>query len=769
MSILHVSKGLNERSSSRTRPAGRRRERARGLALFLFTATTSLSAATFTVTTTADTGAGSLRQAIVDANASPGADTIAFAIPGPGVHKIVLTTWLPNTTDPVTVDGYTQPGSSPNTLPLAQGTNAVLNVEIDGSAVILAACWQYGAAGGLIRGLVINHCSDGAIYAINSVDVKGNFLGTSPAGTPINAGVPQSYGFFALGSLGNEPPITVNIGGSDPADRNLISGNIGLGAVYLQYNVAGAVKGNLIGTDATVSYAITNGAGIICPSPKGVQIGGTGPNEGNVIGGSLAEGFGGRFSVFQGNFVGTNPTETANLGNLGTGVAIDSNVVVPPTGVFGGMGPGEGNVIAHNGGGGVYGDPGGFMMTSSIGQVSARGNRFYDNRPVAISLGFDAPHPADPGDGDVGPNGRQNAPVITGIDYGPPTVAHAILSSTPSTTFDVDFYANTSCVSFPVVSPQGEELVGSVQATTDGSGVVTIDFQLPSPIAPGATVSAIATDPGGNTSEFAQTILLGTIPRSGPAAGGGSVSLYGQLLEAGATVAVGGAAASNVLVTPPYTITANMPAFPPGTAHDVVVTNPGGVSGTLRNGYIADFVDVPPDNLFHDDVVKLVASQVTAGVGGGLYGINDPVKRQAMAVFVLKAEHGICYTPPPCTAGVFADVPCPSPFADWIEAMFAEGVTGGCGGGNFCPLDTVRRDQMAPFLLKAVHGPNYFPPRCTGLFTDVACPSLFADWIEQLFRENVTSGCGTGTTYCPGNPNTRGQMATFLVKALRLP
>ena len=82
-----------------------------------------------------------------------------------------------------------------------------------------------------------------------------------------------------------------------------------------------------------------------------------------------------------------------------------------------------------------------------------------------------------------------------------------------------------------------------------------------------------------------------------------------------------------------------------------------------------------------------------------------------MAVFVLKAEHGVCYTPPPCTPpGVFADVPCPSQYADWIEAMAAEGITGGCGGGNFCPQDSVRRDQMAPFLLKAVHGPTYVPP-----------------------------------------------------------
>ncbi len=258
-------------------------------------------------------------------------------------------------------------------------------------------------------------------------------------------------------------------------------------------------------------------------------------------------------------------------------------------------------------------------------------------------------------------------------------------------------------------------------------------------------------------------------PRSGPAAGGGSVTLSGQLLAAGATVSVGGLAASNVVVTPPYTITANMPAFGAGTAHDVVVTNPGGVSGTLRNGYIADFLDVPAANQFHDDVVKLVANGVTAGAGGGLYGVDNPVKRQSMAVFVLKAEHGVCYTPPPCTApGVFADVPCPSQYADWIEAMAAEGITGGCGGGNFCPQDSVRRDQMAPFLLKAVHGPTYTPPRCSGVFADVACPSLFADWIEQLSIEYVTSGCGNGN-YCPSNPNTRGQMAVFLNKALRLP
>jgi len=76
---------------------------------------------------------------------------------------------------------------------------------------------------------------------------------------------------------------------------------------------------------------------------------------------------------------------------------------------------------------------------------------------------------------------------------------------------------------------------------------------------------------------------------------------------------------------------------------------------------------------------------------------------------------------------------------------------------------------MAPFMLKAAHGPAYVAPPCSGIFADVPCPSLFANWIEQLKAEGVTAGCGNGTIYCPANPNTRGQMATFLVKALRLP
>jgi hypothetical protein len=117
--------------------------------------------------------------------------------------------------------------------------------------------------------------------------------------------------------------------------------------------------------------------------------------------------------------------------------------------------------------------------------------------------------------------------------------------------------------------------------------------------------------------------------------------------------------------------------------------------------------------------------------------------------------------------GTFPDVPCPSTFADWIEALAAEGITGGCGGGNYCPASPVRRDQMAVFLLKAEHGSSYTPPSCAGTFGDVACPSTFADWIEQLAAENITGAAATETTV-PSTTTPRGQMAVFITKTFNL-
>jgi hypothetical protein len=113
----------------------------------------------------------------------------------------------------------------------------------------------------------------------------------------------------------------------------------------------------------------------------------------------------------------------------------------------------------------------------------------------------------------------------------------------------------------------------------------------------------------------------------------------------------------------------------------------------------------------------------------------------------------------------FPDVPKTNNFYAFIETLFHNEITGGCGGGNYCPTSSVTRAQMAVFLLKSEHGAGYVPPPCAGIFGDVTCPSQFADWIEQLYAEGVTGGCQVSPlNYCPSNPVTRAQMAVFLLK-----
>ena len=158
---------------------------------------------------------------------------------------------------------------------------------------------------------------------------------------------------------------------------------------------------------------------------------------------------------------------------------------------------------------------------------------------------------------------------------------------------------------------------------------------------------------------------------------------------------------------------------------------------------------------------------MTAGCGGGNYCPGTSVTRAQMAVFLLKAKFGSAHVPPPEPAPSSLDVPEGSFAADWIEELASLGITGGCGGGNYCPDAPVTRAQMAAFLLKTLLGSAYVPPVVGQIFNDVP-PGAFAyDWINDLSTRGVTGGCGGGN-YCPGSPNTRGQMAVFLVNTFGL-
>jgi hypothetical protein len=182
-----------------------------------------------------------------------------------------------------------------------------------------------------------------------------------------------------------------------------------------------------------------------------------------------------------------------------------------------------------------------------------------------------------------------------------------------------------------------------------------------------------------------------------------------------------------------------------------------------------EFFDVPESNPFHDAVFTVATDGVSVGCGGGNYCPDASVKRSQMAVFLLKAEHGAAYVPPPATGSVFSDVSASAFAAAWIERLKAEGITGGCGNGKYCSNKAVKRSQMAVFLLKASLGASYSPPAAKGtVFSDVPKSAFAAAWIEDLHARGMTSGCGGGK-YCPSSVSTRGQMAAFLVTAFSLP
>ena len=135
-------------------------------------------------------------------------------------------------------------------------------------------------------------------------------------------------------------------------------------------------------------------------------------------------------------------------------------------------------------------------------------------------------------------------------------------------------------------------------------------------------------------------------------------------------------------------------------AIDETVT-PGSITKTWTLHVGESFPDVPTSQQFYAFIENLFHNGVTGGCAGGGYCPDNPVTRAQMAVFLLKGVHGSAYLPPACSSTVFTDVACPGgPFVDWINQLASENITGGCGGGNYCPGNPVNRGQMAVFLVK---------------------------------------------------------------------
>jgi hypothetical protein len=629
--------------------------------------------------------------------------------------------------------------------PLGNGSDGVEVSNASGTEIVGNVIGSNGANGVLL------------ITGASGSLVRGNFIGTDETGT-LDLGN-ASNGVIASAANDN------SIGGPTPADRNVISGN-GTNGVRLRSGATGnLVQGNFIGLNGAGNAALPNGDdGVeINDGAAGNTVGGAVPGARNVISGNTANGV--RVTddtvtgnVVAGNFIGTNAAGGGSLGNGAAGVLLENETT---NNVIGGSAPGAGNTIAFNTADGI-------LVSSGSGNALL-GNSLRDNGGLGIDLAPDGVTANDGGDGDAGPNGLQNFPLLASASTsGATTAVSGSLGSLGVTTFRVEFFSSSSCD--PSGNGEGAAFLGSQDFATDAGGSVAIGAVLAA-AAPGPFITATATGPSGDTSELSACVMVpgptvsSITPDSGPASGATGVTVAGASFQNGAGLTVGGAPAGGVLVASGTEITAGTPPLAPGSLNDVVVTNPNTLSGTLPKGWFADFADVPADHPFHDFVETIFRGGITSGCGAGAYCVTSAVTRAQMAVFLLRAILGPSYVPPPATGTFFTDVPAGSFAAAWIEQLAAAGITSGCGGGKFCPNAAVTRAQMAVFLLRADHGAGYTPPPATGtVFGDVPAGSFAAAWIEDLAARGITSGCGGGN-YCPNSSATRGQMAVFLVRA----
>jgi hypothetical protein len=345
------------------------------------------------------------------------------------------------------------------------------------------------------RNIISGNNGDGVSVSGADTKVQGNYIGTDITGTLAlgNGGSGVVAGDHAL------------IGGTVPEARNIISANGGFGNVSLGSNSIGSaavVQGNYIGTDVTGTKALSNltnnvFAGVSISDVNNV-VGGVAPGAGNVISGN---GYGIQIggsttallfgNVIQGNLIGLNALGTGPLPNSFYGIVISG----ANNNTIGGTQTGAANKIAFSGGAGV-------RIFDGNGNV-IRGNSIFSNGELGIDLGSEfltGVTPNDPIDSDHGANLLQNFPVLTSVlSTSNSTNIQGSLTSTANTTFQIDFYSSAALD--PSGNGEGAQFLGSISVNTDGTGNASINANLPVG-STGRVVTATATDPNGNTSEF---------------------------------------------------------------------------------------------------------------------------------------------------------------------------------------------------------------------------------------------------------------------------
>lgn len=430
---------------------------ARLLALLLLAAPSWASAATITVTSVADVvatdGVCTLREAIVQANTDGmtrpadgecarglGADTIAFAIPGDGPHRIVIGPQLPDITSTVEIDGYTQPGARPNSVNALGGFDADLRIVIDGGAPasVLRPALRLatGSSGSSIRGLEITGFTSTVCCGDVGIVVTGSTSDQVIAGNIIHD---NKHAGISVVSQGNAAPITrLRIGGPEAADRNVFYGYPNANALTIQSCLDCVVENNWVGirTDGAPPAIVGNQTGLalrfVTASTVRDNWFGNGTRAISLDG--LNDDVLISHNLFGGTMRNGRAIDVNNVGmEFTTNVRIEDNVITGQN--FRGIA--ISSSVAGNG----------------IRGIRLRGNRLYANGSFNFDLGGDGNgfdglgsiNANDAGDGDSGPNGGQNFPLL-----GTPTRVGNVLQipytlDSPAGTYVIEFSFATQC------------------------------------------------------------------------------------------------------------------------------------------------------------------------------------------------------------------------------------------------------------------------------------------------------------------------------------
>jgi len=495
----------------------------------------------------------SLREAIIAANSTAGLDTITFSISGTGPHTISLATALPQITQAVIIDGWSEPDFT--------GTPVI---QLDGSAAPVGADGLWISGGGsTVRGLIISGFNDRGISLTGGGGntIVGNWIGIDTVGTAAegngtgifisstgnliggtttatrnvisgntvsNIGISgasavsnvisgnyigtSADGMAAIASAGNGISISGGavgnqIGGSSATAGNVIAGFGNIGIELTSGAHGNAIQGNLLGVNATASGVLTSGGiGITLNSVSNTLIGGSTAGQGNTFGGFANTAVwilgGGTSIAVQGNFFGTDVTQSASYAN---GAAIDIWNATSST--IGGTVAGAGNIIAHSTGSAIK------VMSPSTG-ISILGNSLYSNSGIGIDLAADGVTANDANDSDTGANRLCNFPVITMAARSGVTVrVEGTLKAEASTAYRIEIFANAVGLEHSSGYGAGQRYLGFVTVTTDAAGSATFSTDIIAAVLVGETVSATATDAVGNTSELgAHRVIVTPVP-----------------------------------------------------------------------------------------------------------------------------------------------------------------------------------------------------------------------------------------------------------------